>query len=206
MARYVKCQICCETVDYNKRLELMEIDTKVSSTTGKSRNLYYHKDKCWETFNKNQSFILDELAKKDELNDVMKSLYNIKFQIPNRIWEMLQDLRNGTNRYQKFFKKKYKEGVPYEVMAEAYRMSKDSILWARLNRRFRDKEEELRYGLRVMQSKIEDAHAKIKRSELVKKTSDAKLDRDLADIVENREATYKKKELKDDLSSLLGDD
>lgn len=209
MPRYVKCQKCGETELYTERLEKMEIVSKTSETTEKTRNFYYHKGVCWESHNKTQDFILDELNKKNELDEVIKKTYSVKYQIPPRIWQMIQDLRNGTNRFQKFFKKKYKEGVPYEVIAEAYRMSGDSIKWARLNRRFKNKEEEMRYGLKIVQSKIEDAHNKIKNSENTKKFSEAK-EKTLLDLNfnDNRVVDYKKSEsnIKEDLSSILGDD
>lgn len=208
MPRYVKCQECGNTELYTERLEKMEIVSKTSETTNKTRNFYYHKGKCWDKHNKNQNFIVDELGKRDELDIVIKKIYNIKYQVPPRIWQMIQDLRNGTNRFQKFFKKRYKEGVPYDVIAEAYRMSGDSIKWAKLNRRFRDKEEEMRYGLKIVQSKIEDAYNKLKNSENTKKFSEAKekVNLDL-EFNDNRKVDYnKKKESVEDLSSIFGDD
>lgn len=205
MTRYVKCQFCNSTEEYSTRFDKMEVVTKVSETTGKSKNFYYHKGECYERHTKKEKFILDELTKKDELNDVLKDIYNIKFQVPSRIWEILQDLRNGTNRYQKFFKKRYKEGVPYDVIAESYRMSKDSIHWAKLNRRFKTLEVEMKYGIAIMQNKIEDAHKKIKNTEQVKKASEGKVEREISDIIENRDVVFKKKSV-DDLSSILGDD
>lgn len=204
MPRYVKCRHCEETELYTERFDKMEIESKTSDT-GKTKNFYYHKGDCWSKHQKEQDFIKDELKKKDELNDVIKSIYNLKFQIPPRIWELLQDLRNGTNRYQKFFKKKYKQGIPYDVLAQAYRMSTDSIKWAKLNRRFRNTEEELRYGVRIMQSKIEDAYKKIRMSEQTQKLSEAKEVDILRDIVDNREVGFVRKK-REDLSDILGDD
>lgn len=209
MPRYVKCRHCNETELFVEREEKMEIVTIVSEKTGKSKNTFYHKEKCWINYQKEQEFIIGELNEKDNLNDVIKEIYNIQYQIPPRIWSLLQDLRNGTNRYQKFFKRKYKEGVPYDVLAQAYRMSKDGLHWAKLNKRFKSLEEEMRYGVIVMQSKIEDARRKIKLSEQSQKFSDAKESDVVRDILDNREVDFKKNKPKEkelDLSDILGDD
>lgn len=210
MARYVKCRTCEENILYSERFDKCEIVTKVSETTGKSKNFYYHKGECWEQYQKQTSFIENEMKEKDELNEMIKGIHCVKFQLPPRMWELLQDLRNGTNRYQKFFKKKYKKGIPYSVLTEAYRMSKDSIEWARLNRKFRTTEEEMRYCLKIVQGRIEDAYKKIKRTQQVEEFSKAKEHGVVSDIIEDmldtREIKTIKKKDELDFSDILGDD
>jgi primosomal protein N' len=184
----------------------MEVESKTSETTGKTKNNYFHKGECWEQHLKRKNFIVQEMKEKDELNEVIKSIHDIKYDIPPRIWELIQDLRNGTNRYVSFWKKKYKAGVPYSVMAEAYRMSKDNIEWAKLNKRFKTKEIELSYCLRTMQSRIEDAYRKIKRTEQSKQIAKATEIHQVEQLIENRQVEFKKQKSEFDISHILGDD
>lgn len=204
--RIVKCQICEKTELYKERLELMEIESKTSEKTGKTSNKYFHKGKCWEKHLKEQSFKVNEKKEKDELNNIIKSIHNIKFDLPPNIWELIQDLRNGTDRYKTFWKKRYKQGVPYGVMAEAYRMSKDNIEWAKLNKRFKTKEVEIKYSLRTMQSKIEDAYNKLKRTEQSQQFAKATERQQVEHLIEERQVEFKKQKSEFDISHILGDD
>lgn len=206
MGRIVKCRTCGETVPFSDRLELMEVKEIYSETTKKTKREYYHKGQCWDKFQEQEQFIKKEMQEKDELNMTIKNLHNIKYQIPSRIWEMIQDLRNGTNRYEKFWKRKYKGGVPYPVIREAYLMSKDDIEWAKLNRRFPTVEQEMSYCLRIIQKKLNDAHKKIERSRQSESFAKAKEKNVIRDISEDREVKYEKKKSKFDISHILGDD
>lgn len=205
MVRYVKCQFCNESEPYSKKEE-MEVIKKVSDK-GTTKNLYYHSGDCWDKFHKKNEFIKKELEERDKLNDVIKSIYNVEFHLPTRLWTLIQDLRNGTNRYRKFFKKKYKEGVPYDVLAEAYLMSRSSIKWAKLNKRFKSLQDEICYGLIIVQSKIEDANKKMKNSNQSKLISESKESSVVRDMLEERTIDYKKhKTEEEDLSNIFGDD
>lgn len=173
MPRYVKCRHCNETELYQDRNEKMDYIEAVSSS-GKVKKEYCHKGKCFEKYKSHKEFIQKEESEKDELNTVIKDIYNIKYQIPPMIWELIQDLRNGTNRYTKLFKKRYKKGIPYSVLCEAFKMSRDSIHWARLNRRFKTLENEMVYGMKIVQGKIEDANKKLTRSKQAEEFSSAR--------------------------------
>ncbi len=200
MARKLKCQICKELSER----ELMEVVSKTSKKTGKTVNKYYHKGECWDSYLKEQSDINKEMKEKDELDAVLKKMFNIKVDYPDNIWWMIQDLRNGTNRFKKFWKKSFKKGYPYPVIAEAYRMSKDNIEWARLNKRFRNLEEEMKYSLKIIQKKLEDAYKKQDRTMLQEKLSEAKEVNDIDLMTDNREVKYKKHD-GFDMSDILGD-
>jgi thermostable 8-oxoguanine DNA glycosylase len=91
-------------------------------------------------------------------------------------------------------------------MAEAYRMSKDNIEWAKLNKRFKTKEIELSYCLRTMQSRIEDAYRKIKRTEQSKQIAKATEIHQVEQLIENRQVEFKKQKSEFDISHILGDD
>lgn len=190
---------------WSERFEKCEVETRVSEETGKSRNFYYHKGECW----KKRLFTIQDEKEKDEMNEVIKKIFNIKKQIPDNIWWMLQDLRNGTNRYKLFWKRKFKAGYPYPVIAEAYKMSKDNIEWARLNRPFKTLEEEMKYSLKIISRKLEDAYKKIERTERQEEFSKAKEEAQMPDMIEemldNREVKLVKRKEEQDLSDLFGD-
>jgi hypothetical protein len=207
MPVYIKCRYCNGTEDKKLKDELMECEEKYSEETKKTSRKYFHKGECWEKHLENQVFIEKELREKDELNLVIKSIHSIKFDIPPNVWVLIQDLRNGTNRYQSFFKKKYKAGVPYPVIAEAYRMSKDSIEWSKMNRRFKTKVEEMRYSLKIVQSKLEDAYRKIQRTEQSQTIAKAKEKSEVEAMIDNRQVEFKdNKKYEFDISDILGDD
>lgn len=208
--RVVKCQHCNGTVPWGEK-DTMEIISKttVNEETGKSKTLnkYYHKEECYEKHLKRQSYIDKEMKEKDELNEVVKSIHGlIHSPKDNRFWTMLEDLRNGTNRFEKFWKKRYREGIPYPVIKEAYLIAKGDIEWAKLNKRFTSTEVEMRYCLLVAGGKINDAYRKIKRTEMTKKMSDASLPQEVESMIEDRVVEWKNKKSKSDMSHILGDD
>lgn len=204
---YVRCK--CKSCNKNNNRDDIENLYIVKILAGlKNRNLYYCNEKCYLNSVKEDEFIEFEEAEKDKLNEVVKSIYGVAvgLNLTNRWWTIIGDLRNGTNRYEKLWKRRYKKGVPYAVIAEAYRISKDSIHWAKLNKNFKTFEQELRYGLSIIASKVIDADRKIKRSAIQEKASNA-MEGSRIDIMEdNREVVFKKVEDENDLSFLLGDD
>jgi hypothetical protein len=205
LARYVKCQYCNETIPYSEKDTLTK-EVKVSKSTGKSKNLYYHPE-CYPKHIKCQEFLSKEKQERDELNEVVKNIYGVQYQLPLKFWEMVNDIRNGTNRYEKFWKKRYKKGIPYSVLKEAFLMSKADIEWARLNKRFRTLDQELRYGLVIAVSKANDAHRKIKAREQQEKMALAIEQNQLEMMQDDREVSYKNVAKKhDDISFILGDD
>lgn len=205
MPRYVKCQTCGDTVVWSDRFEKMEFIPKVSDK-GRSVNKYYHKGECWDKHNKKQEFLSKEKKEQDELDAVVKEIHGVNYPLPERYWEMVQDIRNGTNRFKKFWKKNYKKGVPYHVIKEAYLMSRHDIEWAKLNKRFPRLEQELRYCLVVAHSKINDAHKKIKKSEQSKTMAKATEKVQVEQMAEEREVKFKKQKSEFDISHILGDD
>lgn len=205
MARIVKCQWCNESVPFNER-ETLTKEVKVSESTGKSKNLYYHPD-CYPKHLERAVFNEKEREQKDALNEAVKKIYSIKFNLPVRWWEYVADLREGTNRYEKFWKKKYKQGVPFDVIREAFLLSAQDIEWARLNKKFKTIDQELRYGLMIMQSKVNDAYRKIKTREQQAKRNEAMEQALIEEMKDSREVSFdKKQQEKRDYSYLLGDD
>lgn len=203
--RTVKCQFCNDSVPFSEK-ETLTKEVKVSESTGKAKNLYYHPD-CYPKHLEQQAFYQKEIDERDKLDRVVKKLYNVNLQLPHQFWTLIQDLRNGTNRFEKFWSKKYKKGVSYEVIREAYILSTHDIEWARMGKRFQSLEQELRYGLRIIQSKLNDAYRKIKTREQQGKINEAMEKVQIEDMKDNREVSFKKKEANNrDYSYLLGDD
>ncbi|OME54057.1 hypothetical protein BSK59_15865 [Paenibacillus odorifer] len=204
MARIVTCQFCKETVPYIERHTLSN-EAKVTNK-GKTLNKYWHHE-CYPKELARRDILLKDQIEKNEMNETVKKIYNLKFDLPKGWWEYIADLREGTNRYQKFWKKKYKEGVPFSVIREAYIMSVADIEWARMSKKFKSIDQELRYGLMIMQGKVNDAFRKMKTREQQEKRNEAMEQVHIEDMKDNREVSFKRKEQENrDFSYLLGDD
>lgn len=205
--------VVCKYENCNKRHNFKEknnifLDKK--DVNGKEKITRYCDEECYKNAMLVIQFKENESKEKDILNDVVKGLYGVpvNYNLPPRFWNLVQDLRNGTNRYTKFWKRHYKQGVPYTVMAEAFRMSKSEIQWAKLNKKFKGTMQEINYGLAIMQSKLVDAHKKLKKTELEEKKSKALETMNIDLMEDNREVAYKKQVSKkrEDIRFLLGDD
>lgn len=202
--RVVKCQFCEMTVPYADRDTLTK-EVKVSKA-GKTLNRYWHNE-CYPKELAKREVILNDKKEKDEMNETVKKIYNLKFDLPQNWWEYIADLREGTNRYQKFWKKRYKQGVPFSVIREAYLLSVHDIEWARMSKNFKTIEQELRYGLMIMQGKVNDAFRKIKTREQQAKRNEAMEEIQLKNMKDDREVSFKKQQQDDrDYSYLLGND
>lgn len=202
--RYVKCQFCGQTVPYKER-DTLTHEVKVSGK-GKPVNKYWHNE-CYPKELKKREFLLNEQKQKDEMYETVKKIYNINFTPSKSWWEMIADLREGTNRYQKFWKKRYKQGVPYNVIREAFLLSVPDIEWARMSKNFKSLDQEMRYGLMIMQGKVNDAFRKLKTREQQSKINEAMEQVHIEDMKDNREVSFKKKQQENrDFSYLLGND
>jgi len=202
MPSYVKCRFCEEHIPMSMKDTLVK-ETKVSES-GRRSNWYYHQE-CYPKELDKREFLRREREAKDRLNETVKKIYNLKFDLPARWWEIISDLREGTNRYQKFWKKRYKAGVPFDVIREAYLLSVQDIEWARMSKQFKTIEQELRYGLAIVQSKINDAYKKMKAREQQEKINQAN-EKMIAELQDDVEVEFKKTKRSDDYRHLLGDD
>ncbi|MCR8994570.1 hypothetical protein NW825_06310 [Brevibacillus laterosporus] len=207
MGRYLVCKYkFCESKQIpNSLKDTLAHEVKVSESTGRKQNLYFHPE-CYEKHVKYEAFLEKEREEKNEMNEVVKRLYGVQYQLPPRFWEYVSDLREGTNRYERKWKKKYKKGIPFSVMAEAYRMSKADIEWARFNKNFKTLDGELNYGIMIMLSKVNDAYKRLKAKEQQTKIATAIEQQQVEMMADDREVVYKKKSNGDDLTFLLGDD
>lgn len=214
--RYLVCQTCGGKVPWAEK-DKMDVYVKRTSN-GKGKNLYYHKGKCYDEGSKKHDFLDKEYDEQTELDLVIKEIHETIHPLPAVFWQMLQDVRNGTQRYQRVFKKHYKKGVPYRVLKEAYILAKDDIRWQRLNKRFKTLNDELRYCLKIAHSRVNDAHRKLQRNEHMRKT-EQELEKKQAEQVfeetshsgndsESAWRKHKARQEKDenDISHILGDD
>lgn len=204
MPQYVKCQYCKESVLASQK-DTLACEVKVSESTGRAKNQYYHHE-CYPKHLEAEEFKANELREKNELNEVIKSLYGVQYQLPFQFWQLVADLREGTNRYEKFWKKKHKEGITYSLLKEAYLLARDNITWSRLNKQFKTLEEELRWGLKSAVSKVNDANRRMKGMDQQAKRAIAMEKAQLEMMKDDREVSYKKKQHEDDISFLLGND
>jgi hypothetical protein len=156
--RSVKCSLC------KKRETFPKTDMYVE-WTGKNKNVpkYWHHE-CWEESKEELEFIKNELQELDDLSNTIKNIHNLE-KIPNGFYVYLQDLRNGTVKLGKSKMKKYKEGVPYNIIKKAYELSKKKIHWSKHNVNFKSDMSELVYGYKIMDSKINEAVKELKRLE-----------------------------------------
>lgn len=163
-------------------------------------NKYVCGKKCFDEIMKEAEFKEKERQELDDLYEYVRSLHGMK-TLPTSWFTMMQDLRNGTVRKQGILKKKYKNGVPYEVILEAYTMVRKKIEWAKNNKNFKDDSAELRYGFVIMESNVSRANKKMnKRRE--RKNDHNRQETGHPDTVHTGSYEYKKKST-NDISDLL---
>jgi hypothetical protein len=199
------CQHCGGKEPYNKEVH----DLKIYTTKGGQEQKRYFHRKCLNKYEKEEAFKNKEQEELDKLVKVVGEIHdapkppNLAYQLP-RIWyHMIQDIRNGTNRYTKNMKKRYKKGIPYNVIVEAYKLAKDGIKWSKMDKQFKDTASEIRYGLAIVNNKIPDALKKIERDRHMDKINKIREEEELQDMEYERETVYKKKKASYDISDLF---
>ena len=162
---------------------------------GKQKKYFHHS--CWPVEQQRR----EEVAKEKEglglLLNYVKTVHNL-YDVPKPFIPFLQDIRNGTVRFQGPVQQKKKQGIPYDVILEAYRMSTDSIRWARANKDFTVgfPFSELKYGLRIVTGNLNRAMERCRAKE---RTSTLTVNAPIQD----REATYKPRKADNDIADFL---
>ena len=159
----------------------------------KPRKHYHHS--CWPLELERRESVKKEREEWDTLLEYIKHVHNFTF-IPPTFSSFLQDLRNGTVRFQGPVQKQYKQGIPYNVILEAYRLASDSILWSMQNKSFVNDLGALKYGLTIAKSNINQAHERVKI-----KTRTASLP--VSAPESNAEYQYKPRQTHKDISQFL---
>lgn len=197
----VVCRWCLIEERFDEET-MMYVD--IYSEKGNRYRKYFHKD-CFPKAEEEDKFKRKEEDELDDLMEMIADVHNITVpNVPRQLYSLLQDIRNGTNRYRKKKKIRFKDGVSYPVIKEAYRLSKDDIRWARMNKQFKKLFDEMRYGLAIVHNRIGDAmKAEInrKRQEALAKAREKEME-DLEDE-QTRGVKYKKDETSYDISAFL---
>lgn len=149
--KIVKCQHC-EQKDTTSDLMI------------KGKKGYYHPD-CYKKFEKHQAFIDKELQERDLLWETIKEIHNL-IDIPDGFMsQWVQKYRNGMI-IGKDAIKKYKKGVPYIVMRDAYLICRREIEATKKNIEFESDIQELIYCFKIIQGRVNDAYRKQQKKKM----------------------------------------
>lgn len=165
----MKCQICAKEETYP------EVDMHRELRPNSDKNYrYWHYD-CFEQEIKNREFKESERLELDELWNLVKEIHSLKGvegskKIFSELICLIQDLRNGTERFYTGYKYHYKKGFKYSVIKKAYEMNRKKIDYYRKNKHFKDTKGELKYCFFIVRNNVMDAYREIKRLEKIKNT------------------------------------
>lgn len=190
-----KCQRCGIKDTERDEMEFEFVGLK------KPQKKYYHKD-CFEEHLKDKEFRRLEAIELDKLIQVIKEIYGAKL-IPNNIYPYLQDLRNGTEFFGKF-DYKYKEGYPYDLIAETFDYCSETIEQSLRRISFSGFTNAFKYGLAIVCDKmriVEERRERNKRQKLIINEHLKNLKEDDTEF----ETNYKKKKKNADISDFLDD-
>lgn len=201
------CKQCGEKVVYTEQTPSLQIGKRTRYFHDKCLNKYKEEKRNEEEqaeFRKKENLLLDKLVEvAGEIHEVPK-LPDMAYQMPRSWYHVIQDWRNGSQRYTHNFKKKYKKGIPYDVLIEAYKLSKDAIRWSKMDKNFKDTQQEVRYGLAIVNSKIPDAMKKLQRDQHMEKVAKIRQEAEAEELNKERETVYKKQNKASyDISDLL---
>jgi hypothetical protein len=210
--RLITCRGCDEKQPFDEQTMAF---TESTSKSGRNTKRYYHNE-CLNKHNEkkelerqNKEAVKKENEALDMLVEVAGLIHeapkpiNLAYQFPRDWYHVIQDWRNGSQRYTSKYKKRFKMGIPYDVIAEAYKMSKDSIRWAKMDKHFKDMNSEIRYSLVIVNSKIPDALKKRERDLHMEKVSKVREEHEIENMEHEREVVYKKKKASYDISEFL---
>jgi len=194
-----KCQWCKE----NGEKEFTHCDEKPTGQFNKNGSpkmfrKYFHTS-CHGLFLDDKECKRIEADKLNDLYQYLLKLHNL-IALDERMMEKIQDLRNGTIKINNKKVKKYKSGVPYELMLQAYHYNTNTIDDVMRKMHFKEKWNEFSYVFGIITKSVNDIHALNERKEMAE-TFKSKVS------VESIEINVKKKEVKKvdelDISELL---
>lgn len=121
-----KCQWCKENGE-KETMVCEETPTGKFNKNGSEKMIrrYYHFN-CHNDFKEDKEFKMKEANELDELYQYLLKLHNLK-TLDSRMFEKIQDLRNGTIKFNNKKIKKYKDGVPYSLMLLTYQHLQNNI-------------------------------------------------------------------------------
>jgi hypothetical protein len=207
----VKC-----TYDFCDRGGEVSVDERITeiivSSTGKKMYKHFHPE-CHTAYLKYKELRKNDAPELDSLYKTIQRIHSIpkETNAVEAIMSHIQDVRNGTIRKGSIIIKRYKEGVPYSVIEDAYKISEPTIMYYRNGaKEFKDKKAELKYCFAIVLKNIDLAY--VRRA---KEKREAQLRQELEANTENIETvihdqttpqpTFKPKQnSKFDISDLLG--
>lgn len=150
-----KCQWCKD----NGEKELMHCDEKPTGKFNKNGSpkmfrKYFHPH-CHDLFLNDKEYKRIEADKLKDLYDYLLNLHDL-IALDERMMEKIQDLRNGTIKINNKKVKKYKSGVPYELMLQAYQYNANVIDDVMRKMRFEAKWNEFSYMFGIMTKSVND--------------------------------------------------
>ena len=161
--RKVKCKICEKEETYP------ETDLYREHRSPSSKSYYYWHYECFPQEIENRKFKEIERQELDDLYNVVKEIHDTKV-VHKEIFGLIQDLRNGTERYYTGYKKHYKKGFKFSVIKKAYEMNRKKIDYYRKNKKFKDVRGEMKYCFFIVRNNITDAYRELKRLEKIDNT------------------------------------
>lgn len=186
----VKCWYC-EKKDTDRK-DMIKIEGKF--------NKYYHIS-CYPKYQKKQEVINQDVVEWEELFEYLKEVFDVPTLSGNAI-KTLQDLRNGYLKVHNRVVKRYKMGVPFNIMTETYKRYRKQIDYALNTKQFKG-EGAFIYCFKIMESKIGETVTMRKKKEKHDKTRKIADKRTIAPTDEVPKAEFKKKEYEKDISDFL---
>ena len=188
----VKCRVCGEK---NEKDQMEKVQKG-------SVNHYYHST-CLQKHLKYQAFIDKELTERDQLWETIKEIHGM-INIPSDFFsQWIQRFRNGTIVEKGKMIKKYKKGVPYSVMNDAYRLCEKDIKYHKASKNFNADMPELIYGFKIVINKVNEAYAKQARKAKQQQQKNVVHEHEIVDETPKTQYKYRKDDK--DISDFLDD-
>ncbi|MGZ9868231.1 hypothetical protein ACU3L3_07390 [Priestia endophytica] len=172
--------------------------------TEKMLRKYFHSS-CYEEYLRDKAFKEKEMQELEKLYDYILKLHNIE-ALDGRMMEKVQDLRNGSIKYQGKKIKRYKNGVTYTGMLLTYQHLESTIQRILDSMHFEEKWNEFSYIFGTMVRGIEDAKVAYKRELKEKKIHEQRIKTTDTSLLEDRKTVVHvpvNKEDELDISSFL---
>ena len=148
-----KCKWCKENGDKEQMVRYEKPTTKLKKDgTFAVLNSYYHAE-CDILRIEDEKFKKKELKELDDLYQYLLNLHSLK-NLDERMFEKIQDFRNGTIKYGNQKIKNSKEGVSYREMLDTYKHMSKNIDYALRTKPFKSKWNEFAYVFGIMVNNV----------------------------------------------------
>lgn len=134
--------------------------------TERMRRAYYH-PQCDEEFKANEAFKRRESEELDELYQHILEIHELE-TLDGRMFEKIQDFRNGTIKVNNRKIRKSKEGVTYKLMLDTYKHIAKTVDNVLRTRTFQAKWNEFSYVFGIMVNNVNDVIQMQRKNDAVK--------------------------------------